>query len=287
MDSTQEARKANAGTQEINRQAATTAAPARKQSAAEPDELLIKSKRRVRQHGEVFTPRSIVRKMIDLPGLREDIVQIGTRVLEPSVGEGVFLVEILKRRLQRIREQYGDDRTRYESAALVALSTLYGIELLEDNVQLCSMNLYRVFHDDYRNMAAALGKNVRSNVERSAMKIISVNIALGDFLTRKAPDGGDIVLSEWRLNTEKSRRKMARVTRTEHSLEDIMHRVVQPAGHRHTERTIWQQPTLFDFAAAAEDVPSSPLVYRYVETAICDVYREEMEEYHADDAADR
>ncbi|MCI5836521.1 MAG: N-6 DNA methylase [Veillonellaceae bacterium] len=260
---------------------------ARIESAAKTDELLIKSKHRVRQHGEVFTPRSIVHKMIDQPGLQEDIIQIDTRVLEPSVGEGVFLVEILKRRLEKIREAYGNDLTRYESAALVALSTLYGIELLEDNVQLCSMNLYQVFHDEYRNVAMQLGKKVRANVEKSAMKIISVNIALGDFLTRKAPDGKDIVLSEWRLNTEKSRRKMARVTRTEHSLEDVFQRVTQPAGYRHKARPVWQQTTLFDLAETAAEEPTAQPVYRYIETAICDVYREEMEEYHADGKSDR
>lgn len=265
--------------------AAKTSRPARKESAAAAGEQLIKSKRRVRQHGEVFTPRAIVHKMIDLPELRDEIVQIETRVLEPSVGEGVFLVEILKRRLALVRRQCGADLTRYESAALVALSTLYGIELLADNVQLCSMNLYRVFHDDYRDMASSLAKSVRARVEKSAMKIISLNIVAGDFLTRKAPDGSDIVLSEWRLNTEKSRRKIARVTRTEHSLEDILRKVTHPAGHRHTERSVWRQPTLFDFATPAPEQPATPPAYRYVEVAISDVYREEMEEYHADDEA--
>ena len=99
------------------------------------NEVLIKSKKRVQQHGEVFTPKAIVDAMVTLPGLHDAIIQASTTVLEPSVGEGAFLINILERRLILIAERFPDDLIRFENYALLALSTLYGIELLEDNVK--------------------------------------------------------------------------------------------------------------------------------------------------------
>lgn len=97
------------------------------------NEKIIKNKNRVQNHGEVFTPKRIVRKVLDLPGVREACQNITSTFLEPAAGEGIFLVEILKRKINMIEKRYGKDLTSYENYSLLALSTLYGVELLEDN----------------------------------------------------------------------------------------------------------------------------------------------------------
>jgi type I restriction-modification system DNA methylase subunit len=109
------------------------------------NEVLIKSKKRVQQHGEVFTPREIVDAMVTLPGLKDSIVQVSTTVLEPSVGEGAFLINILERRLQALASQYSEDLVRFENHALLAISSLYGIELwmiTSRNAPLTSTSLF-------------------------------------------------------------------------------------------------------------------------------------------------
>src|SRR5690554_2365933 len=84
-------------------------------------ERIIKSKRRVRKHGEVFTPKRIVNKMIDLPGIREACYNLTSTFLEPAAGEGIFLSEILNRKLKMVIKNYGENITKYENYSLLAL----------------------------------------------------------------------------------------------------------------------------------------------------------------------
>ena len=57
----------------------------------------IKSKQRVADHGEVFTDEKEVGAMCDL--VIEETQRIDSRFLEPACGDGNFLIEILKRKL--------------------------------------------------------------------------------------------------------------------------------------------------------------------------------------------
>ena len=116
-------------------------------------EKIIKSKARVQKHGEVFTPRKIVNQMLDVPEIKEACENLTATFLEPAAGEGAFLIEILKRKLIMVSERYNDDLTQYENYSLLALSTLYGIELLEDNAQICVMNMYETYYDYYQKQA--------------------------------------------------------------------------------------------------------------------------------------
>src|SRR5690625_3297407 len=106
-------------------------------------EKIINSKKRIQNHGEVFTPKRIINEMLDLPNIREACQNITSTFLEPAAGEGAFLVEILNRKMKMVIKNYGDDITRFENHSLLALSTLYGVELLEDNAQKCVMNMYQ------------------------------------------------------------------------------------------------------------------------------------------------
>ncbi|MDO5741614.1 MAG: N-6 DNA methylase, partial [Vagococcus sp.] len=161
-------------------------------------ETIIKSKERVQKHGEVFTPKKIVNQMLNTPEIKEACENLTATFLEPAAGEGAFLIEILKRKLDMVSIEYNDDLIRYENYSLLALSTLYGIELLEDNAQTCVMNMYQKYYDSYKEQVNRHNGKVNQKVLDSAKKIISSNIGNGNFLTRKAIDGSDLVFSEWK-----------------------------------------------------------------------------------------
>ena len=61
---------------------------------------LIKSKKRVADHGEVFTPSWLVEAMLDL--VNDETQRIDSRFLEPACGSGNFLVRVLQRKLGAI-----------------------------------------------------------------------------------------------------------------------------------------------------------------------------------------
>ncbi len=237
-------------------------------------EVLIKSKKRVQQHGEVFTPKAIVDAMVTLPGLDEVIIQATTTVLEPAAGEGAFLINILERRLYLLAEQFSDDLARFENYALLAISTLYGIELLEDNVKKCALNLFITFHDFYKDFAAKLERKPKSNVEESAKTIIVANIVQGDFLKRTAADGKAIVFSEWAPVKLTKNIKQIKVIRTEYTLREIFEKVVIEPGTIYTPVPETEQLSLFE---SHEETPMLP-VFKYLPAKITDVYMELREE---------
>jgi hypothetical protein len=238
------------------------------------NEVLIKSKRRVQQHGEVFTPKEIVEAMVTLPGLHDSIIQYSTTVLEPSVGEGAFLINILERRLQLLASQFPEDLERFENFALFAISSLYGIELLEDNVKKCVINLYITFLEFYKNYAAKFNKTPKENVLESAKTIIAINIVQGDFLKRTKNDGRQIVFSEWTPVKLQKNTKHIKVERTDYTLQDIFHHIKIEPGTVYTPIPETKQLGLFDEQPEVLQLP----VYRYLPVKIVDVYKQEMEE---------
>ena len=91
---------------------------------------LIKSKKRVADHGEVFTPPWLVEAMLDL--VKGETERIDSRFLEPACGSGNFLVQILRRKLAAVELKYGKSDFERRHYALLALMCIYGIELLTD-----------------------------------------------------------------------------------------------------------------------------------------------------------
>src|SRR2546423_11155090 len=106
---------------------------------------LIKSKKRVADHGEVFTPAWVVEAMLDL--VKGESERIDSRFLEPACGSGNFLVQILRRKLAAVELKYGKSDFERRHYALLALMCLYGIELLPDNIAECRANLLEIFAD--------------------------------------------------------------------------------------------------------------------------------------------
>ena len=151
-------------------------------------EKLIKSRERVADHGEVFTPAWLVNDMLDL--VKDETERIDSRFLEPACGDGNFLVPIVERKLTVVRRRYGKSDFECRNFALLALMSIYGIELLPDNAADCRRNLLRVF-------ANFLKLPDGDALARSARHVLDVNIVNGDALTMTTNAGKDIVFAEW------------------------------------------------------------------------------------------
>jgi len=150
---------------------------------------LIKSKQRVADHGEVFTPRWLVERMLDQ--VRGESERIDARFLEPACGSGNFLVPVLQRKLAAVEAKFAPNTFDYQHYALLALMCCYGIELLADNIAECRANMLAVFADalklDDRNAPAA----------RAAAYVLSQNLVHGDALTLLDHVGAPICVPEW------------------------------------------------------------------------------------------
>ena len=152
----------------------------------------IKSRERVAQHGEVFTAEREVKAMCDL--VKNESERIDSRILEPACGEGPFLQEMLRRKLETVKARYGKSPHDFEMYSIVALSSLYGVELLEDNAQICCDNLYCIWEKGYSEFGEQ-----RDEVRKAARYMVQTNILCGDALTLKQHDGTPIVFAEWTL----------------------------------------------------------------------------------------
>lgn len=219
-----------------------------------------------------------------MPTLRELSSDITATFLEPAVGEGVFLVEVLSRKLKSAEKLAQGDVVVFENYALLSLSTVYGIELLEDNAQKCVMNLYHCFYDYYLKMQKESNAKIKKKVLDSAKLIISNNIVQGDFLKKITSEGRPIVFSEWEpLNLNRSIKSL-KVQRTEYTLESILegtneNRYVINPQTKNEQLDIFSGGFLDE---EFDDEVGTPIIdektFRYVPVKITDVYKEEMEE---------
>ncbi len=160
---------------------------------AESDYQQVKSKQRVSDHGEVFTSEREVKAMLDL--VKQETERIDSRFLEPACGTGNFLVEVLKRKLAVVRSRYKRSPLEYERYAIVAVSSIYGIDLLSDNVEECKKRLFAIFNQQYTALYKSRCKKACRN---SVEFVLEKNILHGDALTFR--NGNQpIVFSEWTL----------------------------------------------------------------------------------------
>jgi len=149
---------------------------------------LVKSKQRVADHGEVFTPAWMVEDMLDL--VKHESERIDSRVLEPACGSGNFLVPVLARKLVTVQFRHGKSDFEKRHYALFALMCTYGIELLSDNAEECRHNLAEVFN-------TFLGIDDNDEWAQAARAVLEVNIVQGDALTMTVPSGRPITFPEW------------------------------------------------------------------------------------------
>ena len=149
---------------------------------------LIKSKQRIADHGEVFTPSWMVEAMLDL--VKEETERLDSRFLEPACGSGNFLVRILKRKLAAVELKFGKSDFEKGQFALLALMCAYGIEILADNIVECRANMLEIFAD-YLNL------DETDELYRAGFYVLSQNLVHGDALTMLTNEGRPITFAEW------------------------------------------------------------------------------------------
>ena len=157
-------------------------------------EKQIVSKYRVANHGEVYTRKQEVKAMLDL--VKQETERIESRFLEPACGTGNFLGEILERKLRVVEQRYKKSQLEFERNGVLAVSSIYGIDILQDNIEECHKRLFGIFDCTY----GSVYKNTAKNGCRNAVRyILECNIIRGDALTLKTVGDNPqpIVFSEW------------------------------------------------------------------------------------------
>jgi hypothetical protein len=154
------------------------------------------SKERVTDHGEVYTDKREVNVMLDL--VKQETERIESRFLEPACGDGNFLMEVFGRKLSVVESRYGKNQLDYERNSVLAASSIYGIDILEDNILKCRNRLYNVFEENYIRIFKEAAKD---ECKKTVKYILERNVIWGDALTLKTvgQDPKLIVFSEWSL----------------------------------------------------------------------------------------
>ena len=152
------------------------------------------SKKRVADHGEVYTQEREVNAMLDL--VKQETQRIESRFLEPACGTGNFLIEILRRKLEVVASRYRKSQVEYERYAFLAVSSLYGIDILQDNIDTCRQRLLGLVKEQYTGLFKTKAKN---EFLAAIQKVLSLNILWGDALILQTPGepSEPIVFPEW------------------------------------------------------------------------------------------
>lgn len=197
----------------------------------------VKSKQRVADHGEVFTAEREVKAMCDL--VKQETERIDSRFLEPACGDGNFLSEILSRKLAVVKKKYRKIPLDYEKNAILALSSLYGVDILLDNAIACRERLFAIWDKQYK---AVCKKDCNDDTREAARFILSRNIVCGNALSLRRVDenGKDIdepiVFSEWAFITG------SQMQRKDYTFDELLN----GDGTSRKKGTKKEQLTLFD-----------------------------------------
>ena len=162
----------------------------------------VKSKQRVTDHGEVFTAEREVNAMLDL--VKQETERVESRFLEPACGDGNFLAEILRRKLSVVKNKYKKYPSDYEKFSVLAVTSIYGVDILQDNVYACRERLFDIWDKEYK---AICKKDINEDCREAVRFILSRNIVCGNALSLKKVDENGIdfaepiVFSEWAFVT--------------------------------------------------------------------------------------
>lgn len=157
-----------------------------------------KSKQRIVDHGEVFTAKREVKAMCDL--VSDECMRIDSRFLEPACGEGNFLVEVLARKLAVVKLKYDKSPYDYERNSILALTSIYGVDILIDNARYCRERLFTQWDKEYKTVCE---KEVNNEVRDAARYILAKNIVCGNALSLMQVDENQqdtdepIIFAEW------------------------------------------------------------------------------------------
>jgi hypothetical protein len=153
----------------------------------------VKSKKRVTDHGEVFTNEREVNAMLDL--VKHETERIDSRFLEPAAGNGNFLAEILRRKLTIVDQRYSKSQLEWERYSVIAVSSIYGVDILEDNTFECQERLFHLFDEVY---SKRFKEKCKTECRQAVLFLFKRNILWGDALDLKNPVTKEpIIFSEW------------------------------------------------------------------------------------------
>lgn len=168
--------------------------PNENERGPDPLEKQVISRKRVADHGEVLTAKREVNAMLDL--VKQETERIESRFLEPACGNGNFLTAVLERKLTVVEQRYGKSQLEFERHAVLAISSIYGIDILEDNIRDCRRRLFEIFDVSYARLFKAAAKD---KCREAARFILERNIIWGDALTLRTAGEkpSHIIFSEW------------------------------------------------------------------------------------------
>lgn len=152
----------------------------------------IKTRQRVADHGEVYTAEKEVKAMCDL--VKEETERIESRFLEPACGNGNFLAEILTRKLEIVSNRYIKSPLEFEKYSVIAISSMYGVDILEDNILECRQRLFNIWDNIYTKN---IKKYANEECRKAVRYILEKNILCGDALTLLQNNGMPIIFAEW------------------------------------------------------------------------------------------
>lgn len=199
-----------------------------------PKNKQIKSRKRVVDHGEVFTNEREVKAMCDL--VNDETQRIDSRFLEPACGDGNFLAEILDRKLAVVKKKYKRSVMDFEKNSLLAVSSLYGVDIMMDNVLQCRERLFKIWDKQYK---AVCKKECSDDMRDSIRFILSKNIVCGNALTLHEVDenGNDtsepILFSEWGFVTG------PQLSRSEYTFDEILKQNEDAKNKKGTQETLF------------------------------------------------
>ena len=194
----------------------------------------IKSRKRVVDHGEVFTNEREVKAMCDL--VNDETQRIDSRFLEPACGDGNFLAEILDRKLAVVKKKYRRSVMDFEKNSLLAVSSLYGVDIMMDNVVACRERLFKIWDKQYK---AVCKKECSEDMRDSIRFILSKNIVCGNALTLREVDenGNDtedpILFSEWGFVTG------PQLSRSEYTFDEILKQNENPKQDTNVQESLF------------------------------------------------
>ena len=219
-----------------------------------PASTQVKSKQRVADHGEVFTAEREVKAMCDL--VKQETERIDSRFLEPACGDGNFLAEVLSRKLAIVKKKYKKSSYDWERNSLLALGSIYGVDILTDNAQACRDRLYALWEKEYKFVCK---KECTDDTKASARFILDRNIVCGNALTLFCVDENQqdttepIVFSEWTFPFND-----ARIQRKDYTFAELVN-AEEPKKKKKDP-----QQTLFDLYPEAKPDEEGVFLQQYI-----------------------
>jgi len=214
----------------------------------------VKSKQRVADHGEVFTAEREVEAMCDL--VKQETERIDSRFLEPACGDGNFLAVILKGKLAIVKKKYKRSAYDWERNSLLALGSLYGVDIMLDNVIACQERLFEIWNKEYK---AVCKKECNDETREAAKFILKLNIVCGNALTLLCVDGDGcelnvpIIFSEWTFPFND-----ARMQRKDYTFAELL--AMEEPKEKKKKKTD-EQLSLMDMGLKAPEEPSDEGVF--------------------------